>query len=41
MSRSNRLGAWRTAAIGEENVNKKLTRIQHERLKHGYVEMKD
>ena len=37
--KSNRLGAWRTAAIGEENINKKLIRIQDERLKHGYAEV--
>ncbi len=36
--KSSRLGGWRTVAIGEENINKKLTRIESERRKHGYVE---
>ena len=36
--KSSRLGGCRTVAIGEENVIKRLTHIQDERRKHGYVE---
>ena len=34
-----RLGDWRTVAIGKENINKKLARIEGERRRHGYIEM--
>lgn len=36
----NRLGAWRTTAIGWKNVNKKLIYIENQRLKQGYVEVR-
>ena len=34
-----RLGGWRTVATGEENINKKLTRIEDDRRRHGYIEV--
>ena len=37
--KSSRLGGWRTVATGKENINKKLTCIEGNRRRHGYIEV--